>query len=276
MPPCLQQPPRPVTRTLRAGLLGLVLAGIAMPTAQAYEEDFHYYVVYYVVRARGYSPAQANELAGFSQYVDDNRRTEPIWTYSSRRARFHFAGSDPDKATTRNEASARERVRVAFELYLKDDPGGKYLAGVALHLLADTFSHESFTAWHNARVNERLRWFPFPIGHADTAECGHFPDRIYNNSTGALAAAYALYKLIPPAAPQAPVREWLSVQEPLALTLEHQRDGFADEIGLHNRITRMRALIKKTFGESPEYQKSEFAAERDNFEASVLDWELLP
>src|SRR3954447_5555687 len=80
----------------------------------AYEVDFHYYTIYLILRAKNYPPAAADQLAGFSQFVDDNWATEPLFTFPAKRARFHFAGSGPNVATVANVTNARVKVSAAF------------------------------------------------------------------------------------------------------------------------------------------------------------------
>src|SRR5205809_737128 len=87
--------------------------------AFAYETDFHYYIAYVLIRCRGYDAKNANLLAGFCQYVDDNSKTEPIYCWPSIRAKFHFADSGPDTATIQDNAAVRGRFAAEFTEFLK-------------------------------------------------------------------------------------------------------------------------------------------------------------
>lgn len=158
-----------------------------------YETDFHYYAIYYLFRSKCYSEKDANTVAWSSQHVDDVPATEPIYTSAENRARFHFHGSGPETATTRNPGDLAGRIRTA----LGNGSGDLNAASVLLHTYADTWSHEGFTAWHNSRINRRTGSARPNIGHADAAEDGHAPDRPYNDVAKALEATWAIFELIP-------------------------------------------------------------------------------
>jgi RHS repeat-associated protein len=157
-----------------------------------YEIDFHYYTIYYLFRARCYTPEESNKAAWASQYVDDNPDTEPLKRWPAKRAKYHFHGSGPNKPTKRNPPALVTEIK---SLILADN---LYLAGVRLHTYADTWSHEDFTAWWNKTINKRtgngVRSY---YGHADAAEGGHAPDKPYNDINKSLEASFAIYSLIP-------------------------------------------------------------------------------
>jgi hypothetical protein len=258
-----------VTRAARfrqrplVGVLVLLLFGSV--DASAYELDFHYYVVYLVLRARGHLPDEADRLAGFSQFVDDNGRTEPLYCSAENRARFHFAGSAKDVATVANVMQALKRVTDAFWAYTPANVPSHYVAGAAMHLLADTFSHATFTAWRNRALNCREgSWRPC-IGHGDTAESGHAPDRPYNDPPGALAAAQSIYSLVPAALGGTPM-PWPTVEAQLAAALPA---GPGPLPPIDARVEQIRAVIRRLFGDNPRYEKSKFATERSAFNAAL-------
>jgi len=245
----------------------IALALLFSADAAAYEIDFHYYVVYAILRAKGYSPAEANRIAGFSQFVDDNPATEPIYTNAQNRKTFHFDGSDSDRPTTRGYEQTQEDVRVAFAGYLArpGEPTTIYRLGQLLHLLADTFSHDSFTAWWNPRVNCPDSAVPLVCtGHSNTPERGHAPDRPYNNEEKALAAARSIYDLAP-AAPGAIVRPWADLESGLLTAMKRNTAATAE---IEYRTIRMRDLMQ-LFGDAPGYNKRLFREETDAFNVAV-------
>jgi hypothetical protein len=245
--------------------LSLLVSGV---DAIAFEQDFHYYAVYYILRAKGYPTAAANDLAGFSQYVDDNFYTEPIFCRASTRARFHFADSGPNTATVRNCQEARTSLSNAFSIYLAGEPEGKYVAGAALHLMADTFSHQTFTAWWNRTINYRTGSLRPCIGHADAAEGGKAPDRPYNDPMSALGAALAIYKIVPtyPGGTSLPLPTLLAKLDPVFAL---PANGNEDRTSINVRVKFMKELIYQQFGETVNYDKKQFAKEKDAFVAAV-------
>jgi uncharacterized protein DUF6765 len=237
---------------------------MAAGTANAYDVDFHYYAVYLLLRSRGYDAVAADTLAGFSQYVDDNAQTEPLSCTVERRAQFHFAGSSPGTVTTANYTAARNAVTNAFAAYAAREPAAKYKVGAALHLLADTFSHATYTAYWNRRLNCREgSWRPC-IGHADTEEKGHGPDHPYNAPDRALLAAHAIYDLIPPAR-GGTVVPWKTLEPDLARAFDD-----SGRPGVDPRIDRLRRVIRMHFPETAHYERFKFHLDKKAYEAAVL------
>jgi len=226
----------------------------------AYEKDFHYYVVYLLLRCKGFDIITAHEFAGFSQYVDDNRFTEPIYNDTAIRRRFHFIHSGKRRATFSNDDDARKKVVDAFEQWRTGDPSAKYLVGCRLHTFADTFSHASFTANWSFRFNAREHW-SVPIGHADTGEWGHAPDRPYNDAATAIWAAQAIYELLPNQSGRQIA--WEFVKPELV-------GAFVGKTELAPRIAKVRAVISKLVGEETNYDKEEFTREREKFESAIF------
>ena len=242
---------------------------VALATnAGAYEVDFHYYVIYLLIRAHGYPPVEADQLAGFSQYVDDNAKTEPLFCTSRTRAAFHFAGSDKRSATTENLLEARDELQQAFARYSLGSPPATYVVGAKLHLLADTFSHATFTAWWNRDVNCRAGSLRPCIGHADEEEDGHAPDRPYNAPLKALRAAEATYQLIPPPISGGSTTiGWTSLQPELAAAFNDY-----GRVSIIERTNRVRRIIEAHFNESPHYDKIRFRRKKSDYEAAVMAW----
>lgn len=186
------------TTRLRA-IVGALVLSFTTQCTTAWEIDFHYYTVYLLLRARGYSTNDSQQLAGFSQYIDDNAYTEPMFQPYEMRAKFHFIGSAENQATVHGGEDGQKRITEAFDRFAANPDTGKFHVGAALHLMADSFSHATFTAWWNSAINRREdSWLRPDIGHADAYDNGHRPDWPHRDSTNALAAAHWLYEAIPP------------------------------------------------------------------------------
>jgi len=250
-----------MARSICTACLVVAFVFIACDT-RAYEIDFHYYAVYVLLRSRGYESFVADELATFSQYVDDNSKTEPLYCFASTRAQFHFAGSDRDTATVENIADARAQVAAAFAELSEGGPAAKYKIGAALHLLADTFSHADFTAWQNHQLNCREHsWRPC-IGHADAAEKGHAPDFPHHEPAKAVRAAAAIYDLIPIRA-GGTVISWQDLEVKLVPVLSLPTASARSE--------QLHRLAITLFRESsPRYNRLKAQGEKGGFEAAVV------
>ena len=190
-----------------------------------YEIDFHYYVIYYLFRSKGWTANDAREVAGFSQYTDDDPTTTPMPTNyadynASRTAKFHFyltpADRQPsatgehtdfgsrlsslftgnDNPVKRDPPDLRDRIKSLFASYA-DDKSYVYELGAAIHTYADTWAHEGFSAVHSDHTNKRIGSIRPNIGHADADEDGHAPDHPYNDIPKALDAAEHIWQLIP-------------------------------------------------------------------------------
>jgi hypothetical protein len=248
-------------------LLAITLLAGTPALSHAFERDFHYYVIYLLLRARGYSAADSDQLAGFSQYIDDNAQTEPMLQTWAVRARFHFDDSAPNKATVPQGFGAGGQLSGAFERFRQNPATGKYHVGEVLHRLADSYPHAGFTAWWNSDINQRTgSWRP-DIGHADAADDGHSPDRPYNTPDYALAAAAWLYQVLP--APVAPGRtvSWSELEPRLRAAFQANAES---EKPLEARIREIQGVIADVVGDQDvQYDKKKFAAERREFEAEL-------
>lgn len=259
--PQIRSPKRPRTSLWpRAFLAALVLCAGA-PVAHAWEVDFHYYVIYLLLRARGYSTEDSNQLAGFSQYIDDNAFTEPMFQFPPKRGKYHFDGSGPEKATERMGVDGATQIADAFKKFRANPTTGKFHVGVVLHRLADTFSHAGFTAWRNKLINRREgSWRPY-IGHADAPEKGHQPDLPHLNQQAALAAAEWLHLAIPDG--DGPKVSWSALKNDLD-------DTFGSLKTREERVKRVQQLIEKhTNDKNVNYDEEKFAEQSDEFQKEL-------
>ena len=248
-----------------------------------YERDMHQLGVYYILRARGYSPGQADRMAGFSQYVDEDPATEPV-RLSGRelsvginrnavqtRVFFHFIGSTENTPTVQNDVRARARVAQTFAMLTsrttRERAAGQILAGAAMHTFLDTFSHEGFTGHLSSQINTRTGGIPgiARAGHADTAEGGHAPDRPYNDVDKALTALHSLYDLIPESR-QGKSIPWYEIELELRIALSVRQPDLAD------RMATMERLIRSRFGDSMNLDMTRFANEGPMYRRYTEDW----
>lgn len=215
------------------------------------QKDFHYYCVGVLARAAGFDRVDALTIAYASQYVDDSTESEPIrvgeltfdpvrtahiglrateWSTQKRvYIPFHFIPPNPIRSpgdtfvTAPNSPFALMILKEACA----ERPGLRRLCriGVALHTLADTWSHQGFSGreheendvesiyqrqgegWKRlVSENVYLDFLP-QIGHA---EAGYFPDQSFltwkytrkstneeverNNTNEFLTAAETIYR----------------------------------------------------------------------------------
>ncbi|MCJ7484235.1 MAG: RHS repeat-associated core domain-containing protein, partial [Thermodesulfovibrionales bacterium] len=163
-----------------------------------YNQDFHFYVIYYLMRARGWDQEISEQVAGLSQYVDEDEFSSPTSVGNlgnalidlnfnkivtpDRVGFFHFFSSNPQRTVYRKDEMALQMVREQRKAFQNAEEGLFVRLGVSLHIFADTYAHEKYKS---------------PIGHAyDLYE----PDKILKNaksSEKALQAAENIYGLIP-------------------------------------------------------------------------------
>jgi RHS repeat-associated protein len=192
-----------------------------------YEKDIHFYAVYYLARKAGFAREQAEQIAWASQQVDDHPATcpdegcymgwvkakalgfpEPVARVTDRAMplrfwpvpggfinslkAFHFVSTNfsHDPVVPSNPA-------VMKVVYTAIGSRDLIRLGIALHSLADSYSHEGFVGYLNTSVNDRpnQQWWNFidwppDIGHADA---GHTPDQPYEDPGKALSALSAVY-----------------------------------------------------------------------------------
>ncbi|MFH1286521.1 MAG: DUF6765 family protein [Candidatus Magasanikbacteria bacterium] len=143
------------------------------PTGR-YGIDFHYYNVYYLARMAGLEHDVANSIATYSQYVDDDDKTNPWQPLNLGKVEaFHFYGSGKTDTTIKNPSEIRDMVQDALNQkdYIK--------AGMLLHVYADSWSHDSYSAYTGGHIYD-----------------GHDPDRPYKDVNKAMDASYSIYYLL--------------------------------------------------------------------------------
>ena len=232
-----------------------------------YGRDFHYYIVYFLLRAKCISRADANLIAGFSQYVDDSNATEPMWNSKEVRAEWHFPGSGPNIATQRDYPNARASVQKASAEYGAGTPESAVRLGAYLHTYADTYAHEGFTAWHNTPINRRAgSWRP-NTGHADASHGGNEPDLNYLHVERTLATAKTIYEMLPnKCCLDDKGLPWEEVERFLRIGISQPSDDGADDV----REARIRSLIQEAFrGEHAQYDEGAFSDLDARFHAAL-------
>lgn len=232
-----------------------------------YDRDFHYYVIYLLLRAKCATRAEANTIAGFSQYVDDSGATEPMWNSKSVRAQWHFPGSGPNAATQRDNVVARSAVQAAAADFTAGKTDAAIRLGAYLHTYADSYAHEGFTAWHNTDINRRTgSWRP-NTGHADADLGGHEPDLNYLHVDRTLATAKAIFELLPNrCCPANQGLTWERVERLLRIGISEPSDAGANDV----REARIRRLIQDAFGGNPpQYEESTFSDLDTRFRAAL-------
>ncbi len=153
--------------------------------------DFHYYVIYHLAELAGLSAAEAETVAYASQYVDAATESEPIEPFENQHfdtvrtahydlgafgwnvqkkiyMPFHFLPArirwaEPGRFSyVTTPASMKEddlAARLVDLALAETDPQFKLVRlGVALHTVADTFSHFGFSGRHNAENDVGKIW----------------------------------------------------------------------------------------------------------------------
>jgi len=149
-----------------------------------YGIDFHYYVIYFLMRSKGWGNENANAIASFSQYVDDDSITDWIAKDLSKVNYFHFPGANETGKAVRGWYKTTEHLKTAVNEYSKNqDRYNSVLVGALLHSYADSWAHNGF----NAKSG----------GHAFL---GHTPDIISRSPESinkALDCAKNIYYILP-------------------------------------------------------------------------------
>lgn len=248
------------------------------------QKDFHYYCIGVLAKAAGFDKWDALTIAYASQYVDDSTESEPIrvgdlifdpvrtahmglkateWAIQKRvYIPFHFIPPNPIRSpkdtfiTAPNSSFALMILKEACDEQL----GLRRLCriGVALHTLADTWSHQGFSGREHKENDvesiyhregkrwRRLLWqnvcldFLPQIGHA---EAGYYPDQPFltwkytrkstnevverNNTNEFLTAAETIYHQLRKVAklkPDAPMA-WGDIQAEIhSLLADEEQD----------------------------------------------------
>jgi hypothetical protein len=141
--------------------------------------DFHFYTIYVLARAAGFSPDDAHVVAYSSQYTDDEVSENDIWFEGGDIFKPHITAHriyDPHAVTTEiakavwmpyhfvpgNTGTGDERlitrtngpvIKEIINEFLNTDFDiilyGLHLLGIILHAYADTFSHQDFVGIRN-------------------------------------------------------------------------------------------------------------------------------
>ena len=182
------------------------------------QKDFHFYVTYALARKAGYSEDNAAKIAWADEYTD-RQTDENIYEIQTQCPKvdrwddpqiqltvlvpFHFIPGDDEGwawKTTQNGPRARRLVRAA------EASEDLCRIGIALHALQDTFSHQGFSGWREAR-NSCYPWYYLKstlpnVGHTEMLAMPDMVDRVWtdprtnkriDNRRRALAAAKATF-----------------------------------------------------------------------------------
>lgn len=155
------------------------------------QKDYHYYAVYQLARLAGFVRGDAETIAYASQYVDDSTESEPIEPYpgqyfdTARTAHyelgafnwnvqkkiympFHFLPAkirweSPETFSYVTELATGDDTELATmivkEALRETDAIFKLVKlGIALHAVADTFSHVGFSGRHHDENNVGRIW----------------------------------------------------------------------------------------------------------------------
>ncbi len=255
------------------------------------EKDFHYYMTYALAKASGLEKPEVTAYA--SQFVDDNNEGQfvideqavsfpeklranggyyyPIMTQSLSPKSldpyvqkyvyvpFHFLPGDNSVTingktnplnTTPNSPNAQ---KVLAEALLTKNP---YRIGIALHTVADTWSHQNFTGlredWN--AVHPWYDIFKAMVPNIGHAEAGHAPDIIsetwtdfrtkerVSNKKRAFEAVATIYKALATSTGKA--APWTKIQKDFK--------AFTNETDYDTRIRNIVAYLEKNHGETVE------------------------
>ena len=193
-----------------------------------YEENVHYYLVFFLARLANFSEQNARTMALASQYVDDNLLTQP--TYHSRISLPRIGTYRPNTAAlplyhfTRTAfddplfANARDRINNPTSTQLRNLlaptrdatlPNCTRLQffGEYLHAFADTFSHRD--------ENNIPFFFNSTVGHGPY---NHDPDQTYNvrefvtNQTRTMRMAQEMYQQLQGFSTNAQTNRWVDIE----------------------------------------------------------------
>ncbi|MGB6367228.1 MAG: RHS repeat-associated core domain-containing protein [Thermoanaerobaculia bacterium] len=160
-----------------------------------YQEDFHYYVVYYMAMLALGDSRRATRIAFAAQYVDDYPGTAPIpdplydlddpGFYSTLRD-FHFPEFFGGEVVAGTE---NELVRTLRSKAINS--GNDIQLGIFLHTFADSFSHAGFSALPSSGNDRGL-----PADAVGHLHYGETPDYPFKAPQLAAAAAIEVYEVI--------------------------------------------------------------------------------
>jgi RHS repeat-associated protein len=245
-----------------------------------YSTDFHYYVIYYLLRAKSFSAQSADAIAGYSQFVDDYAKTKPTtqYTNTAMMEHFHFRGSSATAGVMAGNQLATTDLQQAIRDYQAGGAGTTARLGARLHTFADTFAHAGFTAWENQTINARPG--VSYLGHKGAQTIGYIghvdaytiPDNPASSVANALEAAHQIYNMLPngKAVMMSGIfgpwqeRSWDDIRQDLTRVFTGASSSDA------SRITAMQTLIQERFGERPVYDAEIFRKLNEaNFKSSI-------
>jgi RHS repeat-associated protein len=207
-----------------------------MDPSGLYEDDVHFYMTYYLARAVGICPMDAELMATAATMVDKNPRTGPFGSIAISRL-LHFPSLPGQKVV----AGSKEAAKLLDDAINADvmDP---VRFGVGLHPFEDSWSHEGYEAIQ---------------GHL---KAGKAPDYPYTDVKRAMAMAQAVYKKMQDwkakFCPGKPVLPWSEIAKKLERLFSLKGDKAAND--LDTRIRNWQAQIKDDFktdvGYHPSYE----------------------
>jgi hypothetical protein len=189
-----------------------------------YEKDIHFYAVYYLARKAGFVREQAEQIAWASQRVDEKTPLNHESTCPDRRCVVERHGLLPALWHTFFARDLKDEPLMAYhfvspngsaEVVKENNPevqrvvsqarqsGDLMRLGIAMHTLADSYSHAGFVGYWDPWINDRPNPNPWEgfrpdIGHSDA---GHEPDAPYVDPQKALRALEAMYEALRQASP---------------------------------------------------------------------------
>jgi RHS repeat-associated protein len=226
-----------------------------------YDIDFHYYVIYYVMRAKGWAHEKANTIASFSQYVDNDSITDWIATDLAKVNFFHFPGANENGKTVKRWGKLTKHLQIAASEYSKNqDRYNSILVGALLHSFADSWAHEGFDAKRG--------------GHAFL---GYEPDIISKSPESidkAIDAAKNIYNILPEG--QESALCWNEVEKDLRYAFNinnnpKEKEKLANTYGdflsgpIFWVIEGMNSITEKRFGGSSNYDLQSISKLREDF-----------
>lgn len=127
-----------------------------------YEEDFHYYAVYYLGLAAGLDQGDAFNVAYASQFMDDSPMSVAPHDYTQingskmtrkQTMRFHFVADPNREGVTPETRDVVTEGNKVVQQYVTDAIAAirpEYV-GIEIHALADSFSHAGFVGYGDSK-----------------------------------------------------------------------------------------------------------------------------
>lgn len=179
------------------------------------DDEFHYYITFIIALTAGFDHRQAYRIAYSSQYVDDNTRQYTIHGGSEGPYRnyitqtpdifkpqedlmriypvFHFMPGDSNelhgdlcrrqdgKLHLLNTVAGNSHSTILLQSALAS--GNDYLAGIATHVFADTFSHQNFVGYKDSfnGMDSLFAKIAPSIGHLDAQHRPDWPAAIWDD-----------------------------------------------------------------------------------------------